>query len=115
MKLTINQDPAGDSEYLGDRSLVAFLLKDYDTEWLYFSVYNYGFTSEFDSTNEYYKIDVTNYLTSWFYTYTAYSVAKQSAMVYVWMGDENNPIEISHQIKSLQFIPKYIGIYLGRS
>lgn len=36
-------------------------------------------------------------------------------MVYVWMGDETNPIETSHQISSLQFIPKYIGIYLGRS
>jgi len=75
-RLTINKDPVGDSEYLGDRSLVAFILKEYGQEWIYFSVYSYGFTSEFDSTNEYYKIDVTNYLSSWFYTYTAYSVDK---------------------------------------
>jgi len=74
-RLTINQDPVGDADYLGDRSLVAFILKEYGQEWIYFSVYTYGFTSEFDSTNEYYKVEVTNYLQDWFYTYTAYSVA----------------------------------------
>jgi hypothetical protein len=100
LRLTINEDPVGDAEYLGDRSLVAFILKEYGQEWIYFSVYNYGFTSEFDSTNEYYKVDVTDYLYSWFYTFTCYSVSKKSAMVYVYMGPEEAPIEISHQIKS---------------
>jgi len=36
-------------------------------------------------------------------------------MVYVWMGEESAPIEIKQTINSFQFIPKYIGIYLGRS
>lgn len=74
VRLTINQDPVGDAEYLGDRSLVCFILKDSHGDWLYFSVYNYGFLLASDSVNEYYKVDVTDYLDDWFYTYTSYSV-----------------------------------------
>lgn len=92
----MNKDPVGDAEYLGDRSLVSFILKESGQEWLYFSVFNYGFTPAEDSTNEYFKVDVTNYLNDWFYTYTAYSVEKQSAMCYVYMGPGDAPLEISH-------------------
>lgn len=96
IRLTINKDPVGDAEYLGDRSLVSFILSESGAEWLYFSVYNYGFTGTEDSTNEYFKVEVTGYLYDWFYTYTAYSVAYQSAMCYVYMGPGDAPLEISH-------------------
>jgi hypothetical protein len=61
-RLTINNDPVGDVEYLGDRSLVGFIYVTGGKEYLYFSVYSYGFTSDYDSTNEYYKVDCTGYL-----------------------------------------------------
>jgi|Dee2metaT_16_FD_contig_61_346244_length_499_multi_3_in_0_out_0_1 hypothetical protein len=63
---------------------------------MYFSVYNYGFLPSSDSTNVYYKVDVTGYLSKWFYTYTAYSVSRQSAMAYLLMGDDEDVLEISH-------------------
>jgi len=42
-RLTVNDDPVGDVEYLGDRSLVVFITKESGKEYIYFSVYNYGF------------------------------------------------------------------------
>lgn len=78
-RLTINDDPVGDVEYLGDRSLVGFIYTEGGSEYLYFSVYNYGFTSDYDSVNDHYKVDCTGLLTDWFYTYTAYSITKRAA------------------------------------
>lgn len=61
-RLTINQDPVGDAEYLGDRSLTAFIHSADGHDWMYFSVYNYGFLPEADNTNVYYKVDCTGWL-----------------------------------------------------
>jgi len=99
-RLTINNDPVGDAEYLGDRSLTAFIHSADGQDFMYFSVYNYGYLPSSDSTNVYYKVDVTGYLSKWFYTYTAYSVSRQSAMAYLLMGDDDDVLEISHQITS---------------
>jgi hypothetical protein len=74
--LTVNDDPVGDVEYLGDRSLVVFIIKESGREYIYFSVYTYGFTSDLDGTNEFVKVDCTGYLAEWFYIYSAYSVSK---------------------------------------
>jgi len=59
---------------------------------LYFSVYNYDQCGDTDDTADYWRIDVTGKLTSWFYTFTAYSVKKRAAMVYLKFGD----LEINH-------------------
>jgi hypothetical protein len=40
-----------------------------------------------DSMNEYLEIVVTGELTQWFYVYTAYSIKKRAALVYVKLGD----------------------------
>lgn len=86
-RLNINNAPYGDSTYLGDRSIVAFILDEGSSHKLYFSVYNYGKNACDDSTNEYHEIDVTNELTQWFYIYTAVSVNKRAAMIYVKLGE----------------------------
>jgi hypothetical protein len=95
-RLTINKDPVGDAEYLGDRSLVCFLLKEGNTKYLFFSVYNYGFEIDLDSTNEYFKVEVSDDVQNWFYTYTAYSVKLQTAILYLYIGAEGSETEISH-------------------
>lgn len=111
-RLTINKDPVGDVEYLGDRSLVAFITSESSgIQSLYFSVYDYGFKSEEDSTNNYYKIDVTGKLTKWFYAYMGYSIKKRIAIIYLKFGDE----EISHQLTSFQFVPRYFGLHIAKS
>lgn len=95
--MTINKNPVGDVDYLGDRSLVGFIFSEKTGETkLYFSVYNYDFTGKGDAVNIYYKIDVTGKLTSWWYTYVCYSVKRRAAMIYLKLGDK----EINHQIKS---------------
>lgn len=88
--MTINEDPVGDVEYLGDRSLVAFLTTESSVEYLYFSVFNYGFYESEDDVNVYYKVTMTGFLNEWFYTYCAYSVAKRSAMIYVKYGTDED-------------------------
>jgi len=87
-RLTINQDPVGDTEWLGDRSLVGFINSPEGIiSELYFAVYNYDQCGATDDTNVYYKVDATGLLTNWFYTFTAYSVKKRAAMVYLRFGD----------------------------
>lgn len=63
---------------------------------MYFSVFNYGFLSDDDSTNEYFKTEVTGYLSDWFYTYTAVSVPLKAAQCYMYLGEDDNELEISH-------------------
>jgi len=67
---------------------------------MYFSVYNYGFDPTSDNTNEYYKVEVTGYLTDWFYTYTAVSVDTRAAQCFIYMGQDDDVLEVSHQITS---------------
>lgn len=62
---------------------------------LYFSVYNYGFEPEHDEMNIYHEIVVTGELTQWFYVYTAYSVSRRAAMVYIKLGDREEFAQIS--------------------
>lgn len=62
---------------------------------LYFSVYNYGKSVTDDSTNDYHVIDCTNELTQWFYIYTAVSVKKRAAMIYVKLGEREEFAQIS--------------------
>jgi len=45
--------------------------------------------------NEYHEIVVTGEITQWFYVYTAYSVTKRSALVYVKLGDREEFGQIS--------------------
>lgn len=73
-RVTINDNPVGDAEYLGDRSLVSFITTEDGIQKLYFSVYNYDFYEAGDSVSETYEVVVTGKLTEWFYVYMAYSV-----------------------------------------
>jgi hypothetical protein len=109
-RLTINKDPVADVEYLGDRSLVAFIQQEAHNQYLVFSVYDYGFKPSQDSANIPFKVDVTGKLTKWFYTYFGYSIKRRAAMIYLKFGDE----EVSHQISNFQFVPRYFGLCLAR-
>lgn len=48
-----------------------------------------------DSMNDYHEIVVTGELTQWFYVYTAYSVTKRAAMIYVKLGEREEYGQIS--------------------
>lgn len=76
MRLTINVDPVGDVEYLGDRSLLTFITTENNKDYIYFASYHYGFVPEDDVVNEFYSIDVTGFMNDWFYSYAAVSVER---------------------------------------
>lgn len=63
---------------------------------MYFSAYTYGFLPAADSTNEYFKTEVTGYLSDWFYTYTAVSVPLKVANCYLYLGFDDDDLEITH-------------------
>jgi hypothetical protein len=90
-RLTINRSPVDDMTYLGDRSLVTFIVDEPNGgQSLYFAVYHYGYAAEADKVNEFYKHDVTGKLTSWFYVYMGYSIKKRAALIYMKFGEEEH-------------------------
>jgi len=114
-RLTINQNPVGDAQYLGDRSLVAFITSEGGVQKLYFATYSYGFVSNDDMLNEYHEVPCTGKLTNWFYVYMGYSINKRAAMVYVKFSNNDNVDDSEQfQMTSLQFVPRYFGLYLAR-